>query len=212
MKKRNVKRRLPRIIRWPDWWSAFISEDIKSSFNPIFRHYCARINSAFDGPPRAFPSRAILDGVYLDGAGLSLSTIIGTRLTFAKFCRANLEESNLAFACLHRTDLIGANLYNANLIGANLNSANLNSASLSSARLDGASLNGAVLRTAVGLTREQIELARIDEQTALPEDLEKVKPEILELQRLSREELGEISALAGPGSRGDWKTGGGINN
>ncbi|HZF37760.1 MAG TPA: pentapeptide repeat-containing protein, partial [Blastocatellia bacterium] len=153
-------------------------EDIKGPFNPTFRHYCARINSAFGGPLREFPSRAILDGVYLDGAALSLSTIIDAHLTFANLCRANLEGSNLNGASLNGTDLIGANLAFASLIGASLSGANLNSASL-----EGTVLNGAVLRTAVGLTPWQIESAWINEWTTLPEDLLQVKPEILERQR-----------------------------
>src|SRR5262249_23628743 len=95
-------------------------EDVKAGhYNPNFKHCCARINSAFDGPLREFPSRAILNGVYLAGA---------------------------------------------NLDGANL---------------DGAILFGADLRNAFGLIREQIESAWIDERTRLPEDLEKVRPEIL---------------------------------
>jgi hypothetical protein len=43
------------------------------------------------------------------------------------------------------------------------------------------------------LTREQIESAWIDERTALPEDLEKVKPGILERQRLRKEQINEMS-------------------
>jgi hypothetical protein len=152
--------------------------------NPNFRHYCARINSAFDGPLREFPSRAILNGVYLDGAALSLSTIIDARLTLANFCVANLEGSNLNGASLNGTDLNGANLTFASLIGANLNNVNLNSASLNGANLDDASLKGANLQAAVGLRRGQIESAWIDEMTRLPEEFEKVKSEILERQRL----------------------------
>src|SRR5262249_10105012 len=57
------------------------SEDLRPrSLNPVFRHYCARINSAFDGPLREFPSRAILNGVCLAGADLSFSTIINANL------------------------------------------------------------------------------------------------------------------------------------
>src|SRR5262249_7640221 len=40
-------------------------------YNPIFKHYCARINSAFGSPLREFPSRAILNGVYLADVNLS---------------------------------------------------------------------------------------------------------------------------------------------
>src|SRR5262245_61541377 len=163
-------------------------EDNKGSFNPTFRHYCARINSAFGSLLREFPSRAILDGVYLGSAALYLTTIIDAHLAFANLCRANLEGSNLNGANLNGTDLIGANITFASLIGASFIGANFNSASLK-----GANLEGAELRTAVGLTSWQIESAWINEWTTLPEDLLQAKPEILERQRWRWEQFKEIS-------------------
>jgi len=161
-------------------------KDVKGGHNPNFKHYCARINSAFGSPLREFPSRAILTGVYLTGADLSFSIITDTRLT-----SANLSGANLS----------GANLYKANLSGASLKSLFLNDVShdsvsfyttiLSGANLREASIDGADLR-AFDLTREQVESAWIDERTRLPEDLEKVKAEILKRQRLRQEQLKEI--------------------
>jgi Pentapeptide repeats (8 copies) len=181
-------------------------EEVKPDrLNPIFKHYCARINSAFGSPLREFPSRAILNGVYLAGANLS---------------HANLEDVSLDYACLGGADLSDANLSGVNLSYASLNSANLSSASLDfadlshasfdsailsgagfwKAILDYASLNDAyiygayLLELAIGLTREQIESAWIDERTGLPEEFKEIKPEILERQRLRQEQLKEISA------------------
>src|SRR5262249_46860145 len=106
--------------------------------------------------------------------------------------------ANLYGAILHGANLNGASLNSAILDGANLYGAILHGASLYGARLDRAildraSLYGADLRNAVGLIREQIESAWINEWTKLPEDLEKVKPEILERQRLRRKQVEETS-------------------
>lgn len=205
-------------------------EDIKSSsHNPIFRHYCARINGGFGSPLREFPSRAILNGVYLAGANLSRANLVAVRLDSANLDGAYLDYSNLSRASLSRANLNGASLFQASLAGASLAGANLayvklDGASLASANLDGASLyhtrlngaslyyarlNGAFLRgarlnsadlsEAIGLTREQIELAWLTEWTQLPESLEKIKTEILE-QILERQRVREdqIEELIGP--------------
>jgi hypothetical protein len=159
---------------------------VAGHYNPNFKHYCARINSAFGSPLREFPSRAILTGVYLAGADLSFSIIIDTRLASADLAGANLSGANL-----YRAILDGAILY-----GASLDGAILYGAILDGAILYGASLDGADLRGAFYLTREQVESAWIDEGTQLPEELEKIKPEILERQRLRQEQLKEITTLS----------------
>src|SRR5262245_31841944 len=195
-------------------------EDAKSGrFNPIFKHYFARINSAFGSPLRRFPSRAILNGVHLAGAVLSHADLSDVRLDSANLAGARLSLADLAGANLSRAnldcaDLAGANLSEAildsanlpraslsyalltgaDLSQANLDGANLAGASFYYARLDGASLSGASLgdsnlEMAIGLTREQVESAWIDERTRLTEELEKIKPEILKQQRLREEEL-----------------------
>jgi hypothetical protein len=177
-----------------------------SRYNPAFKQYCARINSAYGSPLREFPSRAILDGVNLARADLYLSTLGNVRLNSARLAGADLSEAKLSGADLSRAsldsaDLTCANLASANLSHASLASASLDGASLYSARLKGADLrgarlNGADLRWTSGLTRVQIESAWIDERTALPEDLEMVKPEILERQRLRQERIEEIRTLS----------------
>jgi uncharacterized protein YjbI with pentapeptide repeats len=195
-------------------------ENIKSGrFSPNFKHRCARINGAFGSPMREFPSRAILNGVYLADAALPFLTLIDANLDSANFSGALLNSANFHSAILNGAifngamligvNFEGANLSGANFSGANLSSANLtlvnfysanlNQAILSYAAFDGAVLDGANitdtilveadLRNAIGLTREQIESAWIDETTRLTEELEKIKPEILKQQRLREEEL-----------------------
>src|SRR5262245_3042256 len=174
-------------------------EDDKPGFyNPTFRHYFARINSAFDGPLREFPSRAILHSVNLTKAFLVFANLDTVCLGFANLVEACLNGAYLSRANLSCANLLGANLINANLSNASLEHANLKNASLSYARLNYANLNGAILysadlRKAIGLTREQVESALIDEGTALPEDLETVKSDILKRQQLRRERLKEVN-------------------
>jgi hypothetical protein len=169
-------------------------ENIRRGFinpNPNFKHYCARINSAFGSPLREFPSRAILHGVYLAGANISSSTLINAKLTFVNLHGALLSGADLEGADLESANLFGANLYNTGFYAANLHGANFYGANLSSADLGEARLDGADLRSVFNLTLEQIESAWVDDLTGLPEDLEKVKPEILERQRLRWEQLEE---------------------
>jgi len=192
-------------------------EGIKSiRVNPTFRHCFARINSAFGSPWREFPSRAILNGAHLADTNLYLSSLIAVRLDSANLSGADLSRSylwhanlsctNLNNANLHLASLVSANLSGASLVSANLSDANLLSANFDSvnftrARLDsaditGARLNGANLEEVIGLTREQIESAWIDERTRLPKELEKVKPEILERQRLREDQINKITPLS----------------
>jgi hypothetical protein len=195
-------------------------EDAKSGrFNPIFRHYFARINSAFGSPLREFPSRAILSGAhlagavlshadirdvrldsanlagallshaYLVGANLSRANLDCAKLAGANLTEANLDSANLPHARLSDALLTGADLSQANLDGANLAGATFYYARLNGATLSGASLIGSNLEKAIGLTREQVESALIDEGTRLTEELEKIKSEILKQQQLREEEL-----------------------
>ncbi|MGH9753699.1 MAG: pentapeptide repeat-containing protein [Blastocatellia bacterium] len=169
-------------------------ENIRRGFinpNPNFKHYCARINSAFDSPLREFPSRAILHGTYLAGANISLQTIINAQLTFVNLSGATLSGADLEGTSLEGANLSRTNLYSTGFYAANLHDANLYSANLSGADLGETILAGADFRDVFNLTCEQIELAWIDEKTKLPEELEEVKPEILERQRLRREEIEE---------------------
>ena len=66
---------------------------------------------------------------------------------------------------MEETYLQKANLKGANLQGANLKGARLVEAHLEGTNLKDAHLEGANLENAVGLTREQIDSAHIDEKT-----------------------------------------------
>ena len=112
----------------------------------------------------------------------------------------NLVKAYLSNATLSNAYLSGAYLYDADLSGANLSNANLNDTHLSGADLSGAHLNGADLSDAhltaipslgvadlsdahltaipslgvsdaVGLTQEQLNLAKGDKDTELPPGL-----------------------------------------
>jgi uncharacterized protein YjbI with pentapeptide repeats len=109
---------------------------------------------------------ATLDDAHLEGADL-----IGAHLEGASLRRAHLEGASLREAHLE-----GANLFDANLKGASLARAHLEGAMLSQAHLEetyfgDAHLEGTFLAAAIGLTREQILSARVDQHTTLPSDL-----------------------------------------
>src|SRR6266508_4620564 len=132
---------------------------------------------------------ANLSRANLSRANLNNASLGRARLNAANFFHASLDSAGLFQASLNSAILDGASLCYANLGDASLNVTKLNGASLYFARMDGASLHhaslgGADLQKAIGLTPEQIESAWIDEMTQLPGDLEEVKPEILERQRL----------------------------
>ncbi|THJ45995.1 pentapeptide repeat-containing protein [Candidatus Frankia alpina] len=134
---------------------------------------------------------ARLDGANLAGACLGYANLTDARLADANLTEAQLDRANLADAWLadaNLTDarldganLTGAWLWKANLTGARLDGANLTGvklwkANLTSARLDGANLTDAWLKGAnltgvKGLTQEQVDVARGDEQTVLPEGI-----------------------------------------
>jgi uncharacterized protein YjbI with pentapeptide repeats len=98
----------------------------------------------------------------LDNANLR-----GVNLTDADLGYINLEGSNLSSA-----HLVNTNLSNANLSEADLGHAYLGNADLSGANLSRANLEGTDLQTSKGLTQEQIDEAKGDERTQLPEDLQ----------------------------------------
>ena len=82
------------------------------------------------------------------------------------FSGANLQHANLYIADLSGADLSKADLRHADLDGTSLHGANLT----------GADLRGVNLTTVVGLTREQVESALIDDKTKFPSYLETQKP------------------------------------
>ncbi len=98
-------------------------------------------------------------------------------LSLAKFRGANLRGADLRGADLRGADLRGADLRGADLWGAVLCSADLSGADLRWADLMGADLGGANLAdarlsAAIFLTQSQLELAKGNARTILPESLQ----------------------------------------
>lgn len=112
-------------------------------------------------------------GVWADAQATNLRTV--------NLTKANLNGADLSLAILDGVDFNGANLDEANLYGASLVMAYLTEASLRKADLSqadlagtilrGADLSGAELSAARNLTQGQINLARGDAGTQLPQHL-----------------------------------------
>ncbi|MEV0717392.1 pentapeptide repeat-containing protein [Asanoa sp. NPDC050611] len=85
--------------------------------------------------------------------------------------RRERRGADLVGKDLRRTDLRAANLRGAYLIGADLRGADLSWTDLIGADLRDADLRGARLRTALFLTQPQVDSARGDDGTALPNGL-----------------------------------------
>jgi hypothetical protein len=119
---------------------------------------------------------ARLSGANLQGADLSDANLQGALLSDANLqgallIGANLQGAWLTNATLQDALLIGAKLQGALLGGANLQGAVLSDANLQGALLGGASLQGANLEGAGGLTQEQLDSARCNDQTKPPTGL-----------------------------------------
>jgi uncharacterized protein YjbI with pentapeptide repeats len=115
--------------------------------------------------------RGKLSGVDLRGADLWRATLVEADLFGAKLSGADLSEVGLDKAILVGADLVGSRLHSAILSGASLSFANL-----SGAELIGTDLSGADLRLTDGLTQDQLNWALGDEDTKLPEGLN--RPEL----------------------------------
>jgi uncharacterized protein YjbI with pentapeptide repeats len=102
-----------------------------------------------------------LEGAYLRGADLNGADLSGALVVNSDLSGAYLHNAVLRDTRLGGTNLRGTHFYNANLNGAYLNYANLN----------GADLSGADLSTAVGVTQDQVNSARGNSYTKLPEGL-----------------------------------------
>jgi uncharacterized protein YjbI with pentapeptide repeats len=111
-------------------------------------------------------SRAILHRANLSGAVLASANLSGAVLASANLSGAVLVNANLSGAALWEADLSGAFLEKADLSGAYFLSADL-----SRAKLSGADLSGADLSRARNLTQEQVDAAKGDSATQLPENL-----------------------------------------
>ncbi|WP_373528800.1 pentapeptide repeat-containing protein [Nostoc sp.] len=95
-------------------------------------------------------------------------TVIGRR-NQNELENQRLDLSNID---IRGANLRGANLQGANLIYANLQRANLTQANLQRANLTQTNLQGAYLWGAENLEEQQIELAKGDRTTILPENLQ----------------------------------------
>jgi Pentapeptide repeats (8 copies) len=132
-------------------------------------------------PSRPDTSRGDLSGAQLSGAwlykaNLSDAGLMGANLSGAVLSEANLSSAGLRGADLPRAVLRGANLSGARLVEANLSSAwleeaNLSDTVLSGADLSDARLNGADLSKTLELTQAQLDAARGDATTRLPDGL-----------------------------------------
>jgi len=121
-------------------------------------------------------SRANLSSANLSRAVLRDSDLSAANLSSADLIKAVLITANFSGAVLSGAGLSGANFSGAVLSGAGLSSANLSgavliSADLSDAVLSGADLSAANLELATNLTQKQIDAAKGNSQTRLPEGL-----------------------------------------
>lgn len=116
-------------------------------------------------------TRAHLVGTDFSGAKLFRADLGGADLSASILVDANLSCATLVDADLTRAMLGGTNLTRAELAEAHCAGADFFEANLFGAGLSGADLSGADLSNARNLTREQIESARTDEHTRLPEGL-----------------------------------------
>lgn len=119
---------------------------------------------------------ATMIGMSASGAMLSWSHFERANLGSANFTSASLDNSHFDSAFMHNVVLKDAHLDSASFEKANLFDTDLRGVVFKNCKLTGANLNkadlrGADLSTAAGLKREQIDAARIDDTTKLPEYL-----------------------------------------
>ena len=105
------------------------------------------------------------------GAKLKGARLQNANMQFAFLINADLREANLQDAIL-----LGANLRDANLARANLQDARWTNANLQKANLWKANLRGASLTYVKNLTQAQLDEACVDENTKLPEGLNRPEP------------------------------------
>jgi hypothetical protein len=123
-----------------------------------------------------------------DRSGVSRGDLTRALLTGATFGEANLSGAMLGEVDLSAASLDGANLSGAWLSGANLSGAMLQGADLSGARLglphfwiwrarrDRLVTDGPKITAAVGITQAQLNTARGDAKTELPDELQRPDP------------------------------------
>lgn len=145
----------------------------KDEITLIKRARLRRGNLRFADGYRAFLAGADLKEADLSGAYLFQADLRGADCTWANLPQAFLFEANLQEAKLQKADLRGADFGGADLRKADLTEARLGAADFKEAKLQGAKLNGVDLSNAEGLTRSQIDSAVLDENTKLPDYLQR---------------------------------------
>ena len=105
-------------------------------------------------------------------ANLSGEDLADAKLNKAKLDQADLSNADLTGAYLIKADLRGANLSNANFTKAVLVEADLSGANMEDAELEDAYLNAANLEGVINLTADQLDLAVLDKETKLPDNIE----------------------------------------
>lgn len=120
--------------------------------------------------------RANLAGAKLAGAILSEVHLEEANLTGISLEEAILREAHLEQSTLAEAKMEGAFLLNASLKGARLQATNLQRAFLVGTSFDGANLLGADFTEAFGLTWEQMQTAKRDSGTRLPDYLKAHSP------------------------------------
>ncbi len=134
--------------------------------------------------------KANLSNADLTRADLTSADLTNANLFKARLWRANLPNARLIKVNLSGVDLINANLSGVNLAtanlsgadfswadlsGANLSGANLSGTDLYDANLEGANFSGVDLTKIRWLTQKNINKAKGDKKTKLPDDI--IRPE-----------------------------------
>ena len=132
--------------------------DLIDKDNPRIRLFYADLTSANLKGTDSQDNKFVLDNTSLRGANLG---------------DADLEYISMKGVNLSPARLVNTNLSNADLSDANLNHAWLSNVDLSGANLSGADLGHVDLRDDKGLTQEQIDEAKGDGRTQLPEGLQR---------------------------------------
>lgn len=114
---------------------------------------------------------ADLGAAQMQGAGLGQARIQGASLWQAQMLGANLDAARMQGANLWQAQMLGAGLRGAQMQGAYLREAQMQGADLWQAQMQGAILPGSNLTATRLLTQEQIDSARGDNTTLLPEHL-----------------------------------------
>jgi uncharacterized protein YjbI with pentapeptide repeats len=116
---------------------------------------------------------AVLEGLDPDRKRILLQFLYESNLIKVDKAIISLVGANLKWANLQGAKLQGAFLKEAILKGANLQGADLQGAGLERAELERAWLQGANLRGTKGLTQEQLDAAYGNEETELPDHLQR---------------------------------------